>query len=56
MIWVTLYLYVMGTINVFASATLLAMVMKQKPVFRWRYLIWPVSQPVIAIYRRITRH
>lgn len=54
MIWVAAYLYVIGTINVFATACLLAMVTKEKVVFRWRYLIWPVSQPVIAIWR-ITR-
>ena len=55
MIWVAAYLYVIGTINVLACATLLAMVTKEKVTFRWRYLIWPVSQPVIAIWRSIRR-
>ena len=55
MIWVALYLYVLGTVNAIAILALVGMVTKAKVRIRWWHLIWPISQPLIAIAQRITR-
>lgn len=55
MIWVALYLYVLGTINAIAIVALVSMVTKTKARIRWWHLCWPISQPVRAVYHRARR-
>jgi hypothetical protein len=55
MIWLCIYLYFLGTVNVMATATLLSMATGAKVFFGWRHIFWPITQPVIAIYNHFRR-